>query len=47
MSQYGHVTSDSSLGEFDADINSGNVRLLVTPSLNDTTIKTQRITIGA
>ena len=47
MSQYGHVTSDSSLGEFDADINSGNVRLLVTPSLNNTTIKTQRITIGA
>ena len=47
MTQYNHVTSDSSLGEFDADINSGNVRLLVTPSLNNTTIKTQRITIGA
>lgn len=47
LTEYGQVTSDSSLGTFDADILGGNVRLLVTPSYTNTSIKTQRITVGA
>ena len=47
MTEYGDVKTDSSLGTIDADISGGNVRLLVTPEYNNTSIKTQRITVGA
>jgi len=47
MTEYGEVKTDSSLGTIDADILSGNVRLLVTPSYSNTSVKTQRITVGA
>ena len=45
-SEYGTVQTGASLYTLSADINSGNVRLLCTPTNNNTTIKLQRITIG-
>lgn len=47
MTEYATVTTDSSLGTFDADISGGNVRLLVTPSYTNTSVKAKRISIGA
>lgn len=44
--QYGENKSGASLGTFDADINSGNVRLLLTPANSSTTVKLHRITIA-
>ena len=46
MTEYATIVTDSSLGTFDADINAGNVRLLVTPSYNNITVKAKRISIG-
>jgi hypothetical protein len=45
MSEYGTVMTGASLATFDADINSGNVRLLVTPVNSVTVIKTILTTI--
>ena len=45
-SEYGTVQTGASLFTLSADINSGNVRLLCTPSNNNTTIKFQRMTVG-
>lgn len=42
---YGEVYSNVSLGTFDADINTGNVRLLVTPVTANSTIKIIRQTM--
>lgn len=47
MTEYGTITTDSSLGVFDADINGGMVRLLVTPSYPNTSVKSKRISVGA
>jgi hypothetical protein len=47
MTEYATITTDSSLGTFDADILGGNVRLLVTPTLTNVSVKTKRISIGA
>jgi hypothetical protein len=47
MSEYGTITTDSSLGTFDADINSGMVRLLVTPAFTNVSVKSKRISVGA
>ena len=44
--QYAENKSGASLGTFDADINSGNVRLLLTPANSSTTVKLHRITIA-
>ena len=46
LSEYGTVqTTAQNLMTIDADIINGNVRLLVTPALTNTTVKTQRITV--
>ena len=46
LSEYGTIlTTAQSLMTIDADILNGNVRLLVTPALTNTTVKTQRITV--
>ena len=47
MTEYGTITTDSSLGTFDADINSGMVRLLVTPAFTNVSVKSKRISVGA
>jgi hypothetical protein len=44
--QYAENKSGASLGTFDADINSGNARLLLTPANSSTTVKLHRITIA-
>ena len=41
--QYGDVYSNSSLFSLSADVNSGNMRLLVTPANTNTTIDTFQI----
>lgn len=46
MAEYGEVTTTAqSLFTLDADVSNGNVRLLATPALANTTIKAQRITV--
>lgn len=45
MTQYGEMYTIDSLGEFDADVQSGNLRLLFTPINNNTSIKLIRTTI--
>ena len=45
-SEYGTVQTGTSLFTLSADILSGSVRLLCTPSNNNTTIKLQRITVA-
>lgn len=47
MTEYGTIMTDSSLGTFDADINSGMIRLLVTPTLTNVSVKSKRISVGA
>jgi hypothetical protein len=46
MTEYGTIFSNASLGTIDGDINSGNVRLLVSPTTTNTTIKAQRLQVG-
>jgi len=46
MTQYGTLNTDSSpVTSIEADINSGNVRLLITPSVSNTTTKISRISL--
>ncbi len=48
LTQYGTVHTDNSPVEnIDADINSGNVRLLITPTVSGTTTKISRISLTA
>lgn len=48
VTQYGTVHTDSSpVSSIDADLNSGNVRLLITPSVSNTTTKVSRISLTA
>lgn len=44
---YGEIYSTAVLGTISADVNSGNVRLLVTPVNTNTTVKTKRISVEA
>ena len=46
MTEYGTIFSNASLGTIDGDINSGSVRLLVTPANASTQVKIQRLTVG-
>ena len=46
MTEYGTIFSNASLGTIDGDINSGSVRLLVTPANTSTQVKIQRLTVG-
>ena len=43
MTTYAQVLLDSNLGTFDADINSGNVRLKITPAKTNTAVKLRAI----
>ena len=45
ITEYGTVFTSVSLATFDADIDSGQVRLLVTPTNINTTVKTQRLSV--
>ena len=45
MTEYAEVKTDSSLGTIDADINAGNVRLLVTPSYTNTGVNVTRTNV--
>jgi hypothetical protein len=48
LTEYGTLQSNSSpVSSIDADINSGNVRLLITPSVSNTTTKISRISLTA
>ena len=48
MTQYGTLNTDSSpVTSIEADIDSGNVRLLITPSVSNTTTKISRISLTA
>jgi len=47
MTEYGTIYTSSSLGTLDASILTGNVRLTVTPTNTNTTIKAKRITVSA
>jgi hypothetical protein len=46
MTEFGTIFSNASLGTIDGDINSGSVRLLVTPANASTQVKIQRLTVG-
>ena len=46
MTEYGTIFSNASFGTIDGDINSGSVRLLVTPANTSTQVKIQRLTVG-
>ena len=46
MTEYATIFSNASLGTIDGDINSGSVRLLVTPANASTQVKIQRLTVG-
>ena len=43
MTTYAQVLMDSNLGTFDADINSGKVRVKFTPTKTNTSIKLRAI----
>jgi len=45
FTEYAVVQTDSSLGEFDATIEDSNVKLLLTPSYTNTSIKAKRLSI--
>lgn len=47
FTEYAIVQTDSSLGEFDANISGGNVSLTVVPSYNNTSFKAKRISVDA
>ena len=47
ITEYGSIVTNTELATFDADINSGNVRLLTTPSNASTTIKVTRTGVKA
>jgi len=47
FTEYAIVQTDSSLGEFDANISGGDVSLTVTPSYNNTSFKAKRISVDA
>ena len=47
ITEYAMVTTDSSLGEFDASISGGNVTLTLTPSYTNTSFKSKRIDVNA
>jgi hypothetical protein len=48
LTQYGTLQTEiSPVSSIDADINSGNVRLLITPAVSDTTTKISRISLTA
>ena len=47
LSEFGSIATASDLATFDADINSGNFRLLTTPVNSATTIKVTRIGVKA
>lgn len=47
MTEYAVLRTDSSLGEITADIDNGNIRLLMTPSFTNTSIKAKRLIIDA
>lgn len=47
MTEYGTIYTSSSLGTLNASILTGNVRLTVTPTNTNTTIKAKRITVSA
>lgn len=47
ITEYAMVTTDSSLGEFDASITGGNVVLTLTPSYTNTSFKSKRIDVNA
>lgn len=47
MTEYAVLRTDSALGEITADISDGNVRLLMTPSFTNTSIKAKRLIIDA
>lgn len=47
LTEYAIVHTDSSLGDFDADIVDSNVRLKLTPSYTNTSIKAKRLSVDA
>jgi hypothetical protein len=47
LTEYGSVATAGPIASIDADVSGGNVRLLVTPSYNNSTIETVRITVSA
>lgn len=47
MAQYGDVRTGSSLGTFDAEINSGSLNILFTPENAITTVKAYSLTMAA
>ena len=38
ISEFGTIKTGASLASFDADLNSGNIRLLATPTSSDSTV---------
>ena len=46
MTEFGTIFTNASLGTINGDINSGSVRLLVTPANTSTQVKIQRLTVG-
>ena len=46
ITEYATLYTNTRLATFDGDINQGLVRLLITPTLNNSTVKIQRISIG-
>jgi hypothetical protein len=47
LTEYAIVYTDSSLGEFDATVDAGNVKLQLTPSYTNTSFKAKRISVSA
>lgn len=47
LTEYALIYTDSSLGEFDATIDGGNVKLQLTPSYTNTSFKAKRISVSA
>ena len=47
MTEYATIATNGILGTFDADISGLDVRLLVTPALTNTSVKSKRISVGA
>ena len=45
MTTYADMYTESDLGTIDADVSSGNVRLLISPNYANTTVKTKRIDV--